>query len=40
MKTHSSEKENVEVTQEDFKTIGSNFKNNRLKRKIAEALLI
>ena len=37
---HSSEKEYVEVTQEDFKIIGSNFKNNRLKRKIAEALLI
>ena len=28
---HSSEKEHVEVTQEDFKIIGSNFKNNRLK---------
>ena len=37
---HSSEKEHVEVMQEDFKIIGSNFKNNRLKRKIAEALLI
>ena len=37
---HSSEKEHVEVTQEEFKIIGSNFKNNRLKRKIAEALLI
>ena len=37
---HSGEKEHVEVTQEDFKIIGSNFKNNRLKRKIAEALLI
>ena len=37
---HSSEKEYVEVTQEDFKIIGSNFKNNRLKRKITEALLI
>ena len=37
---HSSEKEQVEVTQEDFTIIGSNFKNNRLKRKIAEALLI
>ena len=37
---YSSEKEHVEVTQEDFKIIGSNFKNNRLKRKIAEALLI
>ena len=37
---HSSEKEHVEVTQEDFKIIGSHFKNNRLKRKIAEALLI
>ena len=33
---HSSEKEHVEVTQEEFKIIGSNFKNNRLKRKIAE----
>ena len=37
---HSSEKEHVEVTQEDFKIIGSHFKNNRLKRKIAEALFI
>ena len=37
---HSSEKEHVEVMQEDFKIIGSNFKNNRLKRKIVEALLI
>ena len=37
---HSSEKEHVEVTQEDFKIIGSHFKNNRLKRKIAVALLI
>ena len=37
---HSSEKEHVEVTQEDFKIISSNFKNNRLKRKIAEASLI
>ena len=37
---HTSEKEHVEITQEDFKIIGSNFKNNRLKRKIAEALLI
>ena len=36
---HSSEKEHVEVTQEDFKIIGSNFKKNRLKRKITEALL-
>ena len=37
---HSSEKEHVEVTQEDLKIIGSYFKNNRLKREIAEALLI
>ena len=37
---HSSEKEHVEVPQEDFKIIGSHFKNNRLKRKIAEALLM
>ena len=37
---HSSGKEHVEVTQEDFKIIGSNFKNNRLKRKITGALLI
>ena len=36
---HSSEKEHVEVTQEDFKIIDSNCKSNRLKRKIAEALL-
>ena len=32
---HSREKEHVEVIQQDFKIIGSNFKNNRLKRKIA-----
>ena len=38
-KSHA-EKEHVEVTQEDFKIISSHFKNNRLKRKIAEALLI
>ena len=37
---HSSEIEHVEVTQEDFKIIGSNFENNRLKRKITGALLI
>ena len=37
---YSGEKEHLEVIQEDFKIIGSNFKNNRLKRKIAEALLI
>ena len=37
---HSSEKEHVEVKQEDFKIIGSNFKNNRFKRTIAEALLL
>ena len=37
---HISEKEQVEVTKEDFKITGSHFKNNRLKRKIAEALLI
>ena len=37
---HSSEKEHVEVTQEDLKIISSNFKKNRLKRKIAEASLI
>ena len=37
---HSSEKEHVEVTQEDFKIIGIQFKNNNLIRKIAEALLI
>ena len=37
---HSSEKEHVEVTQDHFEVIGSHFKNSRLKRKIAEALLI
>ena len=37
---HSSGKEHVEVTKEDFTIISSNFKNNILKRKIAEALLI
>ena len=36
---HSSEKEHVGVTQENFKIIDSHFKNNRLKRKITEALL-
>ena len=29
---HTSEKEHVEITQEDFKIIDSNFKNNRLKK--------
>ena len=37
---HSSEKEHVEVTQEDFKIISSHFENNRLERKITETLLI
>ena len=37
---HSSEKEYVEVAQEDVKIIGSYFTNNRLKSKITEALLI
>ena len=37
---HSSEKEQVEVAQEDFQIISSHFQNNRLKSKIAEALLI
>ena len=37
---HSSEKEPVNDTQEDFKIIGGHFKNNRLKRKIAETLLL
>ena len=42
---HSIEKEHAEVTQKDFKIIGSHFKNNgqkknKNKRKIAEALLI
>ena len=37
---HSSKKQHVEVTQKAFKTIGIYFKNNRLKRKITEALLI
>ena len=36
---YSREKEHVQVTQEDLKIIDSNFKNNRLKRKIAKALL-
>ena len=36
---HSGEKEHVDVTQEDFKNIGSHFKNDRLKGKIFEALL-
>ena len=37
---HSSKKEHIEVTQEDFKIIGRNFKNNRLKRKMPEASLM
>ena len=37
---HSIEKEHTEVTQSDFKIIGSHFNNSRHKRKIAEALLI
>ena len=37
---HSIEKEHKEVTQSDFKIIGSHFNNNRHKRKIAEALLL
>ena len=37
---HNSEKVDVEVAQENFRIIGRHFKNNRLKRKIAEALLI
>ena len=37
---YSSEKEHVEVTQEDFKIIDSHFKNHILKRKIADAILI
>ena len=37
---HSIEKEHKEVTQSDFKIIGSHSNNNRHKRKIAEALLI
>ena len=37
---HTSEKEHVELTKEDFKIIGSHFNNDRLKRKIVEALLI
>ena len=36
---HSSEKEHVEVTQKDFKIIGSHFKNNRPKWKITETLI-
>ena len=35
---HNSEKEHVEVTKENFKIIGSHFKNNRFKRKIAEII--
>ena len=37
---HSSEKEHIEDIREDFEIICSHFKNNRLKRNIAEALLI
>ena len=37
---HSSENKHVEAIQKNFKIIGSHFKNNRLKRKIAKTLLI
>ena len=37
---NNSEKVHVEVTLEDFRIIGRHFKNNRLKRKFAEALLM
>ena len=37
---HGSKNQHVEVTQKAFTTIGIHFKNNRLKRKITEALLI
>ena len=36
----TSEKKHVKVTQEDFITIGSYFKNNRFKKRMAETLLI
>lgn len=37
---HNIQNEDVEVTLKDFKIIGSHFNNSRLKRKIAEELLI
>ena len=37
---YSIGKEHKEVTQSDFKIVGSHFNNNRHKRKVAEALLI
>ena len=37
---HSSEKEHVKVTSDKFKIIGTHFKSNKRKRKIAETLLI
>ena len=37
---HSIEKSHTEVTANDFKVIGRNYRNNVRKRKVAEALLI
>ena len=37
---HSIEKHHDNMTQENFKTIAKNFKNNKWKRKISEPLLI
>ena len=40
MLRHSIEKNHAEVTANDFKVIGRNYRNNVQKRKVAEALLI
>ena len=40
MLIHSIEKNHTEVTMNDFKVIGRNYRNNVRKRKVAEALLI
>ena len=40
MLKHSIEKNHTEVTVNDFKVIGRNYRNNVRKRKVAEALLI
>ena len=40
MLRHSIEKNHTEVTVNDFKVIGRNYRNNVRKRKVAEAMLI
>ena len=40
MLKHCIEKNHTEVTMNDFKVIGHNYRNNVQKRKVEEALLI